>query len=148
MEGEGAGFIAAIVAVSLCSRMFRSFELRVTDVELDPVAQRFVRDCAKRTIRFVANEPDARDPEEYAAKERQIRRDHDLPPDADLVFVEVTVTDPSDFETHQQVRGEVLHGRYRGALRTEVPDGARAFAAVSLLAWTATVAAGRLIAYL
>jgi hypothetical protein len=33
-------------------------------------------------------------------------------------------------------------------LRSEVPDGARAFAAVSLVAWTATVAAGRMIAYL
>ena len=127
----GACFIAAIVAVSLCSRMFRSFELRVTDVELDPVAQRFVRDCAKRTIRFVANEPDARDTEEYASKERQIRRDHDLPPDADLVFVEVTVTDPSDFETHQQVRGEVLHGRYR-VLTLESSSVSNALAALLL----------------
>ena len=42
----------------------------------------------------------------------------------------------------------LLHGRFRGALRSEVPDGARAFAAVSLVAWTATVAAGRMIAYL
>ena len=127
----GACFIAAIVAVSLSSRMFRSFELRVTDVELDPVAQRFVRDCAKRTIRFVANEPDARDVEEYAAKERQIRRDHDLPPDADLVFVEVTVTDPSDFETHQEVHGEVLHGRYR-VLTLESSSVSNALAALLL----------------
>jgi hypothetical protein len=42
----------------------------------------------------------------------------------------------------------LVHARFRGALRTEVPDGARVFAVVSLLAWTATVAAGRLIAYL
>jgi hypothetical protein len=41
-----------------------------------------------------------------------------------------------------------LHARFRGALRSEVPDGARAFALVSLVAWTATVAAGRMIAYL
>lgn len=41
-----------------------------------------------------------------------------------------------------------LHTRFRGGLREEVPDGARAFAAVSLVAWTATVAAGRMIAYL
>ena len=127
----GACFIAAIVAVSLFSRMSRSFELRVTDVELDPVAQRFVRDCAKRTIRLVANEPDARDLEEYAAKERQIRRDHDLPPDADLVFVEVTVTDPSEFETHQLVRGEVLHGRYR-VLTLESSSVSNALAALLL----------------
>ncbi len=42
----------------------------------------------------------------------------------------------------------LVHTRFRGSLRTEVPDGARAFATVSLLAWTATVMAGRMIAYL
>ncbi|MDQ4136404.1 MAG: hypothetical protein M3158_09495 [Pseudomonadota bacterium] len=42
----------------------------------------------------------------------------------------------------------LVHVRFRGALRMEVPDAARAFAAVSLLAWTATLVAGRMIAYL
>ena len=42
-----------------------------------------------------------------------MRRDHDLPHDADVIFVEVTVIDPSDFEGRLHVRGEVLHGRYR-----------------------------------
>ena len=69
--------------------------------------------------------------EEYAAKERQIRRDHDLPPDADLVFVEVTVTDPSDFETRQDVHGVVLHGRYR-VLTLESSSVANALAALLL----------------
>jgi hypothetical protein len=41
-----------------------------------------------------------------------------------------------------------IHVRFRDSLRMEVPDGARAFAAISLLAWTATVVAGRMIAYL
>jgi hypothetical protein len=127
----GACFIAGIVVVSVLSRLLRSFELRVTEVELDATAQRFARDCAKRTIRFVANEPDARDPEEYAAKERQIRRDHDLPVDADVVFVEVTVTDPSDFETRQEVHGEVLHGRYR-VLTLESSSISNALAALLL----------------
>ena len=31
---------------------------------------------------------------------RQIRRDHDLPPDADVIFVEVTVRDPSGTREH------------------------------------------------
>ncbi|WP_460816505.1 APC family permease [Nocardioides korecus] len=127
----GACFIAAIVAVSVLSRLLRSFELRVTEVDLDATATRFVRDCAKRTIRLVANEPDARDAEEYAEKERQIRRDHDLPPDADVVFVEVTVTDPSDFETGLEVRGEVLHGRYR-VLTLESSSVSNALAALLL----------------
>ena len=58
----GACFIAAIVVVSLISRLGRSFELRVTDVHLDVTAERFVRDCARRTIRLVANEADDRGP--------------------------------------------------------------------------------------
>ena len=109
----GACFIAAIMAVSLASRLRRSFELRTTTIELDATSQIFVRDCARRTIRLVANEAGDRDPEEYADKIRQIRRDHDLPHDPDVIFVEVTVTDPSDFEHRLDVHGEVLHGEYR-----------------------------------
>ncbi|MEP6815723.1 MAG: amino acid transporter [Marmoricola sp.] len=127
----GACFIAAIIVVSVASRLGRSFELRVTDVELDETARRFVRDCARRTIRLVANEPDARDVIEYADKERQIRRDHDLPANADVVFVEVTVTDPSDFETHLRVHGRVLHGRYR-VLTLESSSVSNALAALLL----------------
>src|SRR6476619_2810467 len=86
----GACFIAGILAVSIASRLSRSFELRVTDVRLDEVAEMFLRDCARRTIRLVANEPDERDRAEYDEKLRQITADHDLPADSDVVFVEVT----------------------------------------------------------
>ena len=109
----GACFIAAILVVSFLSRLTRSFELRVTDVRLDAVAELFLRDCARRTIRLVANEPDGRGPAEYEDKLRQTRADHDLPDDSDVIFVEVTVVDPSDFETTLDVRGEVRYGRYR-----------------------------------
>ncbi|MFF1867714.1 amino acid transporter [Streptomyces sp. CB03911] len=109
----GACFIAAIVLVSLASRLARAFELRVTDVVLDQVAERFVRDCSNRTIRLIANEPDNRDLAEYREKLQQIRTDNDIPVEDDLVFVEVTVRDPSDFEAELTVHGEVLHGRYR-----------------------------------
>ena len=109
----GACFIAAIVAVSFASRVQRAFELRVTEVELDATARLFVRDCARRTIRLVANEPDRRDRAEYADKIKQIRADNDLPADPDVIFVEVTITDPSDFETRLEVHGHVLHGQYR-----------------------------------
>ena len=109
----GACFVAAIMAVSLASRLRRAFELRTTTIGLDATSQIFVRDCARRTIRLVANEAGERDPEEYADKIRQIRRDHDLPHDPDVIFVEVTVTDPSDFEHRLDVHGEVLHDEYR-----------------------------------
>jgi hypothetical protein len=109
----GACFIAGIILVSLLSRLARAFELRVTSVSLDDMADRFVRDIASRRIRFIANEPDNRDKAEYRDKIEQIRADNDLPAQEDFVFVEVTVLDPSEFESGLTVRGEVLHGRYR-----------------------------------
>jgi hypothetical protein len=109
----GACFIAGIILVSLLSRLARAFELRVTSVTMDAMAERFVRDIASRKIRFIANEPDRRDKAEYRDKIEQIRNDNDIPVTEDFVFVEVTVTDPSEFEAGLTVRGEVLHDRYR-----------------------------------
>ena len=109
----GACFIAGIMLVSFLSRLKRAFELRVTDVVLDEVAERFVRDYMHRPLRLIANEPNSRDLAEYRDKLRQIRQDNDIPAEDDLVFVEVTVRDPSDFEAELTVHGEVLHERYR-----------------------------------
>ena len=106
-------FIAGILAVSLLSRLYRAFELRVTHVETDAVADRFIADCARRTIRLIANEPDRGDAAEYRDKLKQIRTDNDIPADADVIFVEVIVTDPSDFETELTVHGAVRHQKYR-----------------------------------
>jgi hypothetical protein len=108
-----AFFIAGIVAVSVTSRLSRAFELRVTDVHLDPTARMFIRDCSRRTIRLVANEPDAGDAQEYAEKRLQIMKDHDLTDEQDFIFVEITVNDPSDFATRLDVHGQVKHHHYR-----------------------------------
>jgi hypothetical protein len=108
-----AVFIAAILSVSLASRFARSFELRVTDVTFDKTAELFIRDTARRTIRFIANEPDTRDWVEYSDKLRQVSRDNDLTDPNDVIFIEVTLTDPSEFASHLDVCGEVQHGRYR-----------------------------------
>ena len=40
-------------------------------------------------------------------------KDHDLTDAQDFIFVEITVTDPSEFATHLEVRGQVMHNRYR-----------------------------------
>ncbi|MGY2704337.1 amino acid transporter [Nocardioides sp. HB32] len=108
-----ACFIGAIVLVSLLSRISRAFELRATDITYDARADSFLRDCARRSIRLVANEPDARDVEEYREKIQQIVDDHDLPNAGDIVLVEVTVGDYSDFESRIDVRGLVMHDEYR-----------------------------------
>ena len=99
--------------MSLASRFARSFELRVTEVAFDKTAELFIRDTARRTIRFIANEPDARDWSEYNDKLRQVSRDNDLTEPNDVIFIEVTVTDPSEFASRLDVCGEVQHGRYR-----------------------------------
>jgi hypothetical protein len=106
-------FIAAILTVSLASRFVRAFELRVTDVTLDRTAQIFIRDTARRTIRFIANEPDSRDRAEYSDKLRQVSRDNDLTDSNDVIFIEITVADPSEFASQLDVAGETRHGRYR-----------------------------------
>lgn len=133
----GACFIAAIILVSLLSRLARAFELRVTSVRLDDMAERFVRDIAHRRIRFIANEPDKRDLTEYREKIEQIRHDNDVPATEDFVFVEVTVTDPSEFEAELTVRGEVMHGRYR-VLTLESSSVPNALAALLLHARDST----------
>lgn len=109
----GACFIAAIVLVSLLSRVVRAFELRTTEIVYDARADSFLRDCARRSIRLVANAPGARDAEEYRDKIQQVVDDHDLPEAGDIIFVEVTVGDYSDFESRIEVHGEALHGHYR-----------------------------------
>ncbi|MFL6061955.1 MAG: amino acid transporter [Marmoricola sp.] len=127
----GGLFIAAIVAVSIASRLLRAFELRTTAVELDTTAEMFLRDCARRSIRIVANEPDAGDGAEYRLKRDQIVADNDVPDSHDVVFLEVTVTDPSDFEGILEARGEVVDGAYR-VIRMDAPTVPNAIAALLL----------------
>ncbi|MFE1902349.1 APC family permease [Streptomyces gardneri] len=127
----GACFIAGIILISLLSRLGRAFELRVTHVELDELAERFIQDISRRTPRFIANEPDNRDIAEYRDKIEQIRSDNDLPTTEDFVFIEVTVTDPSEFEAGLTARGEVLHDRYR-VLTVESSSVPNALAALLL----------------
>jgi hypothetical protein len=127
----GGGFIAAIVAVSLASRVKRVFELRAREIDFDATSQVFLRDCARRTIRLVAHKTQTRDVEEYVDKLRRLRLDHDFPSDPDVIFVEVRVVDPSDFEGRLHVRGEVLHHHYR-VISVSAPSVANALAALAL----------------
>lgn len=126
-----ACFIAGILLISLLSRLYRAFELRVTSIEKDELAEQFLADCGRRRIRLIANEPDRRDAHEYSDKIAQIIADNDLVDDRDLIFVEVTVTDASDFETELKLHGEILHHRYR-VLTMESSSVSSAIAALLL----------------
>ncbi|MFW6868763.1 amino acid transporter [Nocardioides sp. CPCC 206347] len=127
----GGCFIAAIIAVSLLSRLTRSLELRTTEIEYDAKADAFIRDCARRTLRLVAHDPEHRDAGAYRAKVRQIVDSHDLQNGGDLVFVEVVVEDYSDFESRIAVEGSVVHGEFR-VLRVHAATIPNALAALLL----------------
>jgi hypothetical protein len=104
-------FIAAILIVSLISRVSRSFELRTTSVTFDETAAGFLRAAARGgVINVIANEPNARDQHEYLEKWREEREVNRIPGDQPTVFLEVSVADASEFESGLEVRGEDRFG--------------------------------------
>jgi hypothetical protein len=124
-------FIAAIVLTSLISRAMRSTELRTTEIVLDDTAQRFIDEAAGwEVIRIIANEPDERDEREYREKEAEQKEFHNLPDDAPVLFLEVTIRDASEFETELTVCGEERYG-YR-ILKVESSTIPNAIAALLL----------------
>jgi hypothetical protein len=124
-------FIAGIITLSVLSRIVRSTELRTTGIEMDDLARQFIEDAAASgEIHIIANEPQACDEREYREKEAEQRRDNHIPDEAPVLFVEVKVTDPSDFEAPLRVRGEERYG-YR-VLRVEGPSISNAIAALLL----------------
>ncbi len=107
----GALFILAILAVSFVSRGRRAFELRGAGITFDEEAEQFLAGAARcGTVRLVAHDPTDDGADAYRDKVVRIRRDNDIPKWAPLIFVEVLVTDASDFETALHVRGEERFG--------------------------------------
>ncbi|MGS2642316.1 amino acid transporter [Streptosporangium sp. LJ11] len=121
-------FVLAIVITSLISRATRSTELRVTKVTLDDLARRYVSESGE--IRLIANEPHARDCKEYVDKAREAWELHRLRTGEGLLFLEVSVSDASEFAGELHVVGEERHG-FR-ILRMESPTIANAIAALLL----------------
>ena len=125
-------FIAAIVFTSLTSRVWRTTELRVEQIELDEVSRNFIDDLIERgsEIRIVANRRDAGDAAEYQWKEREKRQDNHIPTRDPVLFFEVTPGDASEFSGVLRVRGCEVDG-YR-VLRAESPAVPNAIAAFML----------------
>jgi hypothetical protein len=117
-------FIGAIVIVSLISRAVRSIELRTSAVEFDATAERWIDRANRRgTMRFIANHPDERNTREYVLKERREREASHIPKGEPVIFLEVTVRDPSEFAAQVQVTGEEIGGfRVLRAEGTAVPN--------------------------
>jgi hypothetical protein len=101
-------FIASIVVVSLASRVRRSLELRQERVEIDEKATRFIEEASKGgEIHVIAHRRRfGDDPEEYARKLEEQREYNHIPADAPVLFLEIDVEDPSEFEEEVlEVRG-------------------------------------------
>jgi hypothetical protein len=123
-----AFFIFAIIAVSMLSRVMRTTELRDTRIELDEEADRFIREDRDGEIHVIANKRQKGDLLEYELKEKEQREDNHIPPDEQILFLEVTVCDASEFASVMKIRG-VQVGPYQ-VLRAEssaVPNAIAAF---------------------
>jgi len=104
-------FILAIIVTSVASRAHRATELRVTGIDFDDRARDLVSAAAAAgAINLIANMPQQRDEQEYRDKVSEQRADNHLPVDEPFLFLEVTITDPSDFASPLRVFGEDVAG--------------------------------------
>ena len=123
-------FISVIILTSLFSRVWRSTELRVEQIEIDETARRFITEESQGTIRLIANRLNKGDEREYCLKEQEVREDNHIPPTDSILFLEIQISDASDFVDIIRVKGLQV-GNYR-ILRVQSAAVPNAIAAVLL----------------
>ncbi|MEH2150327.1 amino acid transporter [Nostoc sp.] len=123
-------FIGAIIFTSLVSRVWRSTELRAERIEVDELASQFFAEDSQGTIRLIANRLNTGDVLEYFMKEKEVREDNHIPLNDPILFLEIHVSDASEFADVIVVKG-VQVGDYR-ILRAESAAVPNAIAALLL----------------
>ncbi|XGV98511.1 MAG: amino acid transporter [Leptolyngbya sp. BL-A-14] len=125
-----AFFIGTIIATSLVSRVWRSTELRAERIEMDETAQQFIAETNQSEIRLIANRLNKGDEQEYFLKEKEVREDNHIPSMDAVLFLEVQISDASEFVDTIRVKG-IQVGSYR-ILRAESAAVPNAIAAILL----------------
>ena len=118
-------FIAMILVISLVSRITRSTELRVQRVQYDEVAAQVLEAAAlgPQPVRFIANKLNAGDDDEYREKSLEVRLDNHLNAGDAAIFLEVEISDASDFASIVPVTGlSVGSHQVLRATGTSVPN--------------------------
>jgi hypothetical protein len=105
------GFIIAVVVFSIISRTRRSTELRFEKFEFAAPTSRFLWDAIKH-LEFPVLVPHRPGRHAIADKEERIRRVHRLGSDVPIVFVEITLGDPSEFEQTPLMEVTQAEGRF------------------------------------
>ncbi|HYX16598.1 MAG TPA: amino acid transporter [Nostoc sp.] len=123
-------FIGTIIFTSLVSRVWRSTELRAERIEVDELASQFLAEESQGAIRLIANRLNKGDVLEYFLKEKEVREDNHIPPNDPILFLEIQISDASEFADVINVKG-VQVGDYR-ILRAESAAVPNAIAALLL----------------
>jgi hypothetical protein len=105
-------FIVTMITTSLISRVLRSTELRISSVQPDERASKFIAEAGRSVVRIIANRPDTGTVAEYDGKLREAYESHHLTETHSVLIVEVRLTDASEFVDRLVVHG-VTVGKHR-----------------------------------
>lgn len=126
-----AFFITGIIVISLISRLRRSTELRATSVTLDDAAKEIITSSSQNSIlQLIAHEPVRVTAARYRHKLMHAQMASHLPDVSQVVFIEITVSDFSDFAQDIEVTGTTRHGFK--ILQAAAPSVSTAIAAICL----------------
>lgn len=97
-----AVFILGVLVLSMLSRARRAYELRLDHIRFDRPALEALT-AIDEPVHLIAHLPDNFSDADYCEKLARERWAHNLPDDARIIFVEIAVTDPSNFTSELSV---------------------------------------------